>query len=165
MDGIEAAGKIKSFLNIPIIYLTAYSDKKTIQRAKITTPFGYILKPFSEQEIHTTIEMALYKHKTDLALKESEEWFRSVINASKDAIIAADTQGAIIFVNPAAELLFSKPREEFENKRITSLLEESNPLEPIPIRARASLPAPTDYQRTPACAPTYPLHGRHFSTG
>ena len=70
MDGIEAANRIRTLLNIPVIYLTAYADKKTLERAKIAEPFGYILKPFEERELHTNIETALYKHKLE---KEREE--------------------------------------------------------------------------------------------
>jgi len=71
MDGISAAGEILESLDIPVIYLTAYSDEKTLERAKITEPFGYILKPFEERELHSSIEMALYKHKMEQRLKEA----------------------------------------------------------------------------------------------
>ena len=76
MDGIQAAGQIRSRHNIPIIYLTAYADSNTLQRAKITEPFGYILKPFEERELLTTIEMALYKYRIEQRLKDSERWLR-----------------------------------------------------------------------------------------
>ena len=65
MDGIDAAGEIKKRFNISVIYLTAYSDQVTLDRAKITTPFGYLIKPFAERELHSMIEMALYKEKMD----------------------------------------------------------------------------------------------------
>ncbi|MHC5034564.1 MAG: response regulator, partial [Planctomycetota bacterium] len=65
MDGIEAAQQIRAHLGTPVIYLTAYADEATLQRAKITEPYGYILKPFEERELHTTIEMALYKHRME----------------------------------------------------------------------------------------------------
>jgi CheY-like chemotaxis protein len=63
MDGIEAAQEIRSRFNIPVVYLTAYADSHTLQRAKITEPFGYVLKPFEEKELQTTIEIALGRHK------------------------------------------------------------------------------------------------------
>lgn len=69
MDGIDAAMEIKKSLDMPVIYLTAYSDEETLGRAKVTTPFGYILKPFGEREIHIAIEIALYKYKMDKELK------------------------------------------------------------------------------------------------
>ncbi|HDQ14895.1 MAG TPA: hybrid sensor histidine kinase/response regulator [Sediminispirochaeta sp.] len=73
MDGIEAAQCLRSGQSIPIIYITAYSDEDTLARAKITHPFGYILKPFQEREIHSTIEMALYKHRAELELELAKE--------------------------------------------------------------------------------------------
>ncbi len=65
MDGIQAAQRIREQYNIPVIFVTAYSDQKTLTRAKITEPFGYLLKPFEERSLHTTIEIALYKHKAE----------------------------------------------------------------------------------------------------
>ncbi|HML26239.1 response regulator [Methanomethylovorans sp.] len=62
IDGINAAGEIRKRFNIPVIYLTAYSDGDTIERAKLTEPYGYILKPFEEDDLRTTIEIALYRH-------------------------------------------------------------------------------------------------------
>jgi two-component system, response regulator PdtaR len=79
MDGIEAAQKIRELYDIPIIYLTAYSDEKTLERAKITEPFGYVLKPFEDREIQSAIEMAIYKHAMEQKLKESEEKYRKLV--------------------------------------------------------------------------------------
>ncbi|KJU83254.1 PAS/PAC sensor signal transduction histidine kinase [Candidatus Magnetobacterium bavaricum] len=70
MDGIEAAENITTFLNIPIVYLTSYTDDKTLQRAKATDPFGYIIKPFEKRELRIIIEMALYKHDMEMKLRE-----------------------------------------------------------------------------------------------
>ncbi len=69
MDGIEAAEQIRTNFDIPIVYLTAYADTDTLRRAKVTDPFGYIIKPYQERDLHVTIEMALYKHQTDRKLK------------------------------------------------------------------------------------------------
>jgi CheY-like chemotaxis protein len=65
MDGIEAAGQIRSCYNIPIIYLTAYADEKILERASITEPFGYIVKPFVNEDLKISIEIALYKHRIE----------------------------------------------------------------------------------------------------
>ncbi len=70
MDGIEAARQIHTHLNIPIVYLTAYDSKGVLERAKITEPFGYIIKPFEERELFITIEMAFYKHKAEEKMKK-----------------------------------------------------------------------------------------------
>jgi DNA-binding NtrC family response regulator len=71
MDGIRAAGAIGRDGKAPVIYLTAHSDSATLQRAKLTGPVGYILKPFEERELETQIEIALYKHKLDRELRQS----------------------------------------------------------------------------------------------
>ncbi len=65
IDGVQAAQHIRDHLHIPVIYLTAYADEDTLQRAKVTEPFGYILKPFEERELHIAIELALYRHKME----------------------------------------------------------------------------------------------------
>ena len=105
MDGVEAAEQIRARFNIPIIYLTAYSDDKTLERAKITEPFGYIIKPFEEREFNSTIEIALYKHKMESKLRESEEWLATTLRSIGDAVISTDREGFVTFINPAAEVL------------------------------------------------------------
>lgn len=65
MDGIEAAAQIRAQTGLPVVYLTALANDSVIQRAKVTEPFGYILKPFTERDLKAGIEMALYKHKLE----------------------------------------------------------------------------------------------------
>lgn len=101
VDGIEAASAIRSLYKIPIIYLTAYEDEETLDRAKITEPLGYILKPFEERNLHTTLEMAIYKHNMEAKLMESEERYRLLVEHSPDGI-AIEADKKIIFINPAA---------------------------------------------------------------
>ena len=112
MDGIETAGQIHSLFDVPVVYLTAYADEKTLQRAKITEPFGYLIKPFKERELQITIEIALYKHEMEKKLRESErilreknQWLIAVIESIGDAVIATDPQGTIRLMNPIAEAL------------------------------------------------------------
>lgn len=76
MDGVAAAEQIRTRFNIPVIYLTAYADEDTLQRAKVTEPYSYILKPLQERELQTNIEIALYKHGMDKKVRESEERYR-----------------------------------------------------------------------------------------
>lgn len=85
MTGIEAAAKIKEQIDIPIIFLTAYADEGTLAKAKITEPHGYILKPFKEIDIHTSIEMALHKHKKERELKVEADLLRSLTRHKDDA--------------------------------------------------------------------------------
>ena len=80
MDGVTAAEVIRLKFNIPVVYLTANSDPETLRRARITEPFGFILKPIEERDLHTIIEMALYKHTAERQLRESESRYRGVID-------------------------------------------------------------------------------------
>jgi len=70
VDGIGAANRIRDRMDVPIVYLTAYGDDETLQRAKISEPFGYILKPFKERDLHSTIEISLYRHRMERDLHE-----------------------------------------------------------------------------------------------
>jgi signal transduction histidine kinase/HPt (histidine-containing phosphotransfer) domain-containing protein len=87
MDGIEAAERIKELLDIPIIYLTAYSDNMTLERAKPSEPFGYLIKPFNERELHSTIEIALYKHRLEREVKDARRAAEAA-NKAKSAFLA-----------------------------------------------------------------------------
>lgn len=82
MDGIEAADRISRECHIPIVFLTAHSDSETLSRAKVTAPFGYLLKPFNERELETHIEMALYRYQIEQTLRESEGRLRLAIDAT-----------------------------------------------------------------------------------
>jgi signal transduction histidine kinase/CheY-like chemotaxis protein len=73
MDGITAAGHIRSVADVPIVFLTGYSQDPLLQRAKTTAPYGYLLKPVSQRELAATIEMALYRHRIDRQLKEHKD--------------------------------------------------------------------------------------------
>jgi PAS domain S-box-containing protein len=105
MDGIAAAEQIRDRLGIPVIYLTAYSDEATLQRAKITEPYGFLIKPFEDRDLHTTIAMALYRHKVEQELRESRQWLATTLNSIGDGVIATDNQGCIKYMNPVAEAL------------------------------------------------------------
>jgi two-component system, cell cycle sensor histidine kinase and response regulator CckA len=105
MDGIEAAQEIRSRYDIPIIYLTAYEDERTLGRAKATEPFGYLLKPYQERELHTTVEMALHKHQAEKQVRETKRWLFGTLRCIDEAVIATDTSRRIRFMNPVAETL------------------------------------------------------------
>jgi DNA-binding LytR/AlgR family response regulator len=79
LTGIDVSEKIKEKMNIPVIFLTAYADEATLSRAKITEPYGYILKPFKEIDLHSTIEMAIYKHQKDSALMKERDFLYSLV--------------------------------------------------------------------------------------
>lgn len=112
IDGVEASEQIRSRFNIPIIYITALSDNDALQRAKITEPFGYIYKPIDEKELYATIEMALYRHKMERKLKESEERYRTLFEDSRDALYITTREGKLVDVNQSMLDLSGYTREE-----------------------------------------------------
>jgi DNA-binding LytR/AlgR family response regulator len=85
MTGIDVAEILKKDYNIPVIFLTAYADENTLAKAKITEPYGYILKPFKEIDLHSTIEMALYKHKKDTEVQKERDFLYSLIENKDEA--------------------------------------------------------------------------------
>jgi PAS domain S-box-containing protein len=103
IDGIEAASEIRRLRQIPIVYVTAYTDRTTLERASITEPYGYIVKPFTEQELDANIQMALYKHRTESRLRKVERWFHMASETITDAVIMTDRERIITFINTTAE--------------------------------------------------------------
>lgn len=103
MRGTQAAHLIRNDLEVPIIFLTAYSDDSTIRQARMTEPYGYLLKPFDEDILRTTISVALYKHRIDKRLKEQRDWLDSVLNSIAEALITTDRLGRVTYMNSSAE--------------------------------------------------------------
>jgi PAS domain S-box-containing protein len=95
-----------------VIYLTAHSDPATLARAKLTGPFGYILKPFEDRELAVQIELALHRHRADREVRQQREWLRVTLTSIGDAVIATDAAGRVTFVNPVAESLTGWKSEE-----------------------------------------------------
>ncbi len=104
-DGVAAAAAIRERFQLPVVYLTAYSNKEILDRAKVTEPFGYILKPYEERELHVVIETALYKHQMERRQQERERWFVATLRSVGDAVVATDEEGLVSYMNPLAELL------------------------------------------------------------
>jgi PAS domain S-box-containing protein len=102
MNGITVAEKIRNNYRIPVVYLTAYADQSTLDRAKLTEPYGYIIKPFSNREILTIVEIAIFKHNIEMKLMESEEKFRDLFESANDIIAIIDRDGNIMDINRRA---------------------------------------------------------------
>ncbi|MFQ6115774.1 MAG: sigma 54-interacting transcriptional regulator, partial [bacterium] len=126
MDGVEAAKQIHERFDIPVVYVTAYADKETLQRAKITAPFGYLLKPFEARELRAVVEIALYKHKMEKQLKNGKQWLASTIKSIGDAVIATDASGSIKFMNPVSETLTGWKQKEAFDRKLTEVLKLRN---------------------------------------
>ncbi|OPY25724.1 MAG: two-component response regulator [Methanobacterium sp. PtaU1.Bin242] len=118
MDGIEAAALIKEDFNIPVIYLTAHSDDDALKRAKVTIPYGFIIKPYNKRELKNTIELALYKHELENKLKIEEEKQRlsDIIDFLPDATFAIDLGGKVIAWNRAIEDMTGILKEDILGK-------------------------------------------------
>ena len=122
INGVKAAEEIRKNYDIPIVYLTSYIDDDTFQSAKITEPFGYILKPFQERELKISIDIAIYKHEMEKRLKEKEKWLDLTLKSIGDAVIATDKNGDVISMNPVAETLTDLSQEDAAYKNLTDLI-------------------------------------------
>lgn len=121
IGGIETAGIICSRFNIPVVYLIPNADKRTLKKAKISEPFGYILKPFKDRDLHSTVEIVLYKHKMENRLKESEEKYRTLYSSLNEGVclqeMIYDKSGKAVDYrikdfNPAYEMITGLKREK-----------------------------------------------------
>ena len=125
MNGIDAADRIRSRFNIPIVYLTAYADDKILERAKMTGPFGYIIKPFEDRELRSAIEMALYKYRVEEALRKEKEYYHSFVESLNEWVWEVDVNGILTYSNPTVEGLLGYTVKEVLGSYIAELwLEE-----------------------------------------
>lgn len=122
MDGVETAQRIKEHFDVPVIYLTAYADEHTFERAKVTCPLGYLLKPYQPKELRTTIELALHRVNQDRDLKGNLQWLATTVRCIGDAVITTDQQGQVTYLNPAAESLTGWSLEEVKGNRLTTIM-------------------------------------------
>ena len=105
MDGVESALLIRRRFGIPVVFLTAHSDEDTLHRAKNSSAYGFILKPFEERDLHTAIQLALVKYQSDIKLKEGEDRLRMFFEFAPDAYFMYDLRGRFLDGNLAAEEL------------------------------------------------------------
>ena len=129
MDGIEAAEIIRSRFDIPVVFLTAYADEERFERAKVTIPFGYMLKPFQDRDLKITIEMALYVAKADKERKQAEESlrkshqrYRDLVESTADWVWACDLEGRQTFANEAVKSILGYEVHEIIGASADSLM-------------------------------------------
>jgi PAS domain S-box-containing protein len=115
MDGIQAAEQIWTHLQIPIIYVTGHSDKSTVERATLTFPFGYILKPIKEQELYVAIQTALSRY-------QREQFLSAVLRGMGDGVIVVDTQLRVKYLNSVAEALTGWRLDEVKDRILTEVI-------------------------------------------
>jgi len=132
LDGVDTARVIREASQVPVVYLTAFADERTLERAKATEPYGYALKPFNEKELRITIEVAIYRHRADQALRQRGAWLDAMLTSVGEAIIATDADGRVMFMNDPAEDLTGWTRSEAFSKDITEILPAPSPAEGVP---------------------------------
>ena len=118
LSGIDTAEQIHKTLDIPVIFLTAHTDDKTLELAKKSRPYGYLVKPLEdERSLYGPIEIALHKHKIENLLREREAWFSSTLQTIEDAVITTDQSGHVTVINPKARHLtgISGPKEQLSD--------------------------------------------------
>jgi len=121
VDGIQAAEIIREQDGIPVVYLTAYSDPQTLERAKITEPYGYILKPFDQRDLQIAVEIALHKHIMHRKIVESQRWLSTTVACVHEALITVDSSYQVITMNQAAERLTGWKEKEAHGRIYTQV--------------------------------------------
>jgi len=110
MDGVEAARKIRASQSVPVVFVTAYSDDETLQRATDTTPYGYVVKPFEERELYAAVEVALQTHALQRRVQRANKDLRQLLNGLRQGTALTDADGTLVFLSdPAARLLDTTP--------------------------------------------------------
>jgi len=127
-DGIVTANKILASQDIPIVYLTAHEDDELFQRAKITKPFGYIIKPFNDRDLTLVLEIVTYRREQQEKLSKALDDARSIINSSFVMVMTTNKEGRIIEFNDTAEWELGYGREEVAGRNICELMADPNVL-------------------------------------
>jgi two-component system sensor histidine kinase UhpB len=124
MDGIDVARLLNDRHDIPVIFITAHSDEATLQKAKKSLPYGYIIKPINKRELHISIETALYKHRLDQELKWSEKKYRTLFENSRDPVCVTDPDFIIRDLNAAMAAFFGADKSRLADTPLRELFAE-----------------------------------------
>lgn len=122
MDGIATAAALKKEFEMPVVYMTAHSDQETVNRARLTEPFGYVLKPVADGNLRSAVQIAIYKSELDARLRASEAWLRATLRSVGEGIIATDTNCEVVFMNPVSEQMTGWSSEESQGRQLMDVL-------------------------------------------
>ncbi|MEO8359151.1 MAG: response regulator [Vicinamibacteria bacterium] len=121
MDGIEAANRIRKQSGTPVVFLTAFADAETLERAKLSEPFGYLIKPFDARYLRTAIEIAIFKHGAESQLRQAYDEQATILRTALDAYFLSDSQGRILDVNDSSCRMLGYSREELLQMSLSDL--------------------------------------------
>jgi PAS domain S-box-containing protein/putative nucleotidyltransferase with HDIG domain len=155
LDGIEASSVLWEKYHVPVVFVTAFADDAVLKRARITHPFGYILKPFEERELKVCIEMALFKASMERKLREREGWLSALLSNVREAVIALDEQNRVTFLNPFADKLTGWSQAEALDRPLAEVVPQAGAagealdrLQEITLVNKAGTGFPAEIQRT-----------------
>ena len=138
MDGIAAATEIRRRCQVPVVFTTAYTNDETIERAKASGPFGFLVKPYRTKELNATIAMALHQHRVAQEVVASRTWLGTILDSIRDGVVATDPEGRVRYVNPAAEGLLGWSADEAAGKPVEEVYDftdlDGQPLPERPLR-------------------------------
>lgn len=123
IDGVEAAIRIRDQYDVPVIFCTAYSNEDTLERAKVSEPYGYVLKPFDNRELEINIEIALYKHRVERDLADTRRRLDATLTNVSDGVIAAEVDGSVRLINPPAEKITGWCRQSARNVTLSEVFQ------------------------------------------
>jgi CheY-like chemotaxis protein len=111
LDGVDTAEYIRTENGLPLIFLTANDDQSLLHRAKYTNPFGYLAKPFRQQDLVSAIEIALHRHRIEHKLKQREAWLATTLRCAGEGMIVTDSTGHIQLINEIAKRILGYSRD------------------------------------------------------
>lgn len=133
IDGIDAARTIHAQYGIPVIYLTAFSDEDTLERARQTRPLAYLIKPFVSSDLRAALEIALFRHRVSRIAEQRGRWLDAVVRSMGDAVVTVDLLGRVTLLNPAAEQLTGWSQSDALGKAIQEVMILLDPQQRTPI--------------------------------
>lgn len=142
VDGVQAADRIRQRQQgVPVVFLTAHADDGTLQRAKLTEPHGYVLKPFEEAELKIAIEIGLHKGRMDRRVRENERWLAATLGSIGDAVVATDSDGKVRLLNSLAEQLTGWSHSDAAGNDVRDIFQivHERTREPVPNPALVAL--------------------------
>ncbi|HYV50152.1 MAG TPA: response regulator [Myxococcaceae bacterium] len=149
-DGIATASALSERFDVPVVYLTAYTDDATLSRAARSQAYGYVVKPFTSREVRSAIEVARHKHAADAQVAKRERWLSTTLRSLGDAVVACDPEHKVALMNPAAEALTGWKEAEARGRPVDEVVQirsAAGPRRPLQdaleARARQTLPPGT----------------------